>query len=288
MIPRGILAWHKNKKVERTSPESKNHYKVTYWNGKEKWTDQYPGSGKPSRREERLWRRKQNRPSIKDAKAKLKSAVDSFVSGDSDAEKLRGVVEDTMVHLGRETAKQVIREFVKTQKEGAEGKKKEALGIIREKLNDKVRRKKAYRAEKVAIRMTLAAIGDRIVASEVTRILAAQIKAALYQLRTAIAHALPERTWVPDGIKEISADRVDFRFKAMKGIRGDSDVSVGATVKYDAGSDTYIFTPFIVAGGMQFWGEPSSDFYVEDFGDVSKVEYIFEKAKRKLPAHIEL
>jgi hypothetical protein len=142
--------------------------------------------------------------------------------------------------------------------------------------------------EKVAMRMTLAAISDRIVASEVTRILAAQIKAALYELRTAIAHALPERTWVPDGIKEISADRVDFRFKAMKGIRGDSDVSVGATVKYDAGSDTYVFTPFIVAGGMQFWGEPSSDFYVEDFGDVSKVGYIFEKAKRKLPAHIEL
>lgn len=154
MIPRGIQAWSKNKKVERTAPGSKNHYKVTYWDGQEKWTDQYPGAGKPGKREQKLENKKQGRPSVQDAKGTLAAAVKKYVSG---GEKgiLENAVDNVIVHLGREMAKETIRKYLKENKTDEDGKVKEAQGVIRDRMTDKLRGKKVMngRIDKIASRV---------------------------------------------------------------------------------------------------------------------------------------
>lgn len=137
-----IIAWQKNKSVEMTSPGSKNKYKVTYWNGKEKWTDDKPGDGKGGRREERLKEKKQSRPSLQDAKQKLEKAYLSYVDGNSDESGLKQVVDDVIVKLGRELSREVIGDFIRA-KGSVEGREKEALGILRQKKIDRLRKKES-------------------------------------------------------------------------------------------------------------------------------------------------
>lgn len=95
-----VTAWHKNQKVEMTKPGSKNHYKVTYWNGTEKWVDQYPGAGQKSRREERLKEKNQSKPSIKNAKEKLNAAVKGYIDGKVELSGAAGIVDNLIVKLG--------------------------------------------------------------------------------------------------------------------------------------------------------------------------------------------
>jgi hypothetical protein len=135
-----VFSWQKNQKVERTGPDAKNHWKITYNDGTEKWTDDRPGDGKPGPREERLHKRKQNRPSIKDAKAKLSSGYESFLSGKTDEAGLKQVVDDVIVKVGREVAREVISDFVRG-KGDLEGKAKEAMAIIRARKKEKLRNK---------------------------------------------------------------------------------------------------------------------------------------------------
>lgn len=134
-----VFAWQKNKKVERTAPGSKNKYKITYLDGQEKWTSDYPGDGRGSNRDKRLSERKQSRPSIKDATEKLGSAVKAYVDG-GDKAAVVAAVDATIVHLGREVARETIGKFLKGE---AEGKAKEAHGIMRERVNEKLRKKQA-------------------------------------------------------------------------------------------------------------------------------------------------
>jgi hypothetical protein len=132
-----ISARQRHEKVERTAPGSENKWKVTYQNGKEKWTDDLPGDGKPGEHDERLQEKKQSRPSIQDAKGKIEKAIGEYIKG-GDEKGLRQVVEDTVIHLGREVGKETIRGYVKGQKDKAEGKKKEALDILSKSLNSKL------------------------------------------------------------------------------------------------------------------------------------------------------
>lgn len=153
-----ITAWHKNQKVEMTKPGSKNHYKVTYWNGTEKWTDQYPGSGQKSRREERLKEKQQSRPSIQSAKERLNAAVKKYAEGDGELSGAASVVDGIIVLLGREGARQTIRGWVK-EKSSVTGKAKEMVDAIQQKCVDKLRDKKGSCEERVArIAMRLAYI----------------------------------------------------------------------------------------------------------------------------------
>ena len=137
-----ILAWQKNKKVERTSPGSKNPYKVTYHDGQQKWTDDLPGDGKGGRREHRKEERKQNRPSIKDDRVKLDGALKSFVDGNSDEGSLSKAVDDVIVHLGREVARETLGKWI-SSKGDVDGKAKEGLEVIRKRKIDVLRKKEA-------------------------------------------------------------------------------------------------------------------------------------------------
>lgn len=136
-------SWQKNEKVERTSPESKNHWKITYHDGQEKWTDDYPGDGKGGERQKRLQERKQSRPSIQDAKETLDTAVKKYVKGDSTEKELAGVVDDVVVHVGREVARETIRGYIKDHKDRADEKTKEAHKILNDRQVAKLRKKEA-------------------------------------------------------------------------------------------------------------------------------------------------
>jgi len=94
-----VTSWQKNKKVERTSPGSKNPYKVTYHDGQEKWTDDLPGDGSGGRREQWKQEHKQSRPSIKEDNAKLTAAKSRYVKGETDEAGLREVVNGVIVHF---------------------------------------------------------------------------------------------------------------------------------------------------------------------------------------------
>lgn len=269
MIPRGILSWQKNKKVEMTSPGSKNHYKVTYHDGQQKWTDDKPGDGKPGRREERLKERKQSRPSIKDAKKTLGNAVKKYVDG-GDEKGLVNAVDGVIVHVGREVARETVRGYIDEHKD-ADGKEKEAQGILRKRLLEKTRKKEAMdnRIEKMA---------RSVVASQVTDVLASQVRHFLPELRRAISKAFEGRTFVPAGIMKINDYTVIFKFKTFRKEEEAFEAMAGAYVEYDVGSDTYIFKPFYMTpAGDMIDGTKVSDFYVEDFGDVFKVQSIFQR-----------
>ena len=134
-----VLSWQKNKSVETTAPGSKNKYKITYLDGQQKWTDDRPGDGEGGRREKMLQEKKQSRPSIKDAKVKLEIAYSSYVSGKHDEAALKQVVDDVIVKVGREVAREVIGDFVKNKGE-VDGKAKEALGIIRSRKMERLRK----------------------------------------------------------------------------------------------------------------------------------------------------
>jgi len=122
-----------------------------------------------------------------------------------------------------------------------------------------------------------------VVASEVTDTLISQIRYFMPQIKQAVGKAMggPVATFII--IKKMGLDTVEFIFKGGKIIGPGFEFAGGAMVHYDSGSDTYNLTPFIMWDGGQFWGLIVRDFYVEDFGDVSKVENIFKREKDKLP-----
>jgi len=386
-----VFAWQKNKKVERTAPGSKNKYKITYLDGQEKWTSDYPGDGRGSNRDKRLNERKQSRPSIKDATEKLGSAVKAFVDG-GDAAGLNAAVDATIVHLGREVARETIGKVLQGE---AEGKATEAHGIMRERVNEKLRKKQAssftygwmdedgkfYRVafgahesfarrhltpkelgnlgdlgdheatkllyDKGWVRVvpydinTLSAetwkgkilnstqlrelidmaiengmtsvrldngntfrvvwldenkmvasvrentmndrvsrIAGKIVASEVTNILISQIKQYLPQIKKAVNKAILLGMWNKFLVAADGNASVVLQFQDAT-----EPKFIGAKVTYDAGSDTYIFRPFVeLDNNGRFWGKPTADFYVEDFDDVEKMAWIFNRMMREYNA----
>jgi hypothetical protein len=149
----------KNLKVEPTTPGSKNHWKVTYYDGTEKWVDARPGRGEPSRREQRLLQRKMRSPSVQRAINRLDDALGEY-KGDQDPKPLEQAVEKNEVGLDRELAKKVNRLFVKTVKKD-EGKDigdetKEGLQVVTDHVN-RFRRDSMDRFSRIAMRV---AMGD--------------------------------------------------------------------------------------------------------------------------------
>ena len=137
-----ILSWQKNKKVERTEPGSKNPFKVTFYDGQQKWTDDYPGDGRGGRREHRKEERNQRRPSVKREKVNLDGALKKFVDGEWDAGNLNKAVDNMIVHLGREDARETIGKWLKA-KGDMDGKAAEGLDVIRKRKIDVLRKKEA-------------------------------------------------------------------------------------------------------------------------------------------------
>jgi hypothetical protein len=116
--------------------------------------------------------------------------------------------------------------------------------------------------------------GD-IVASEVQDIMVQQVRQFLRDQARALGKAFGG-TWMPGQplFKKEGQDGVVVTFQNF------GEEQAGFRLKYDYGSDTYYFQPFFwPARGRVNWGRTSSDFYVEDLGDVSKLEYIFGSAK---------
>lgn len=144
----------KYKKVEHTTPGSKNHYKVTYNDGQEKWVDSIPGRGEGSRRDKRLMRHKMNSPAVQTSLKSLNTALKKFEDG-ADKKVLENVVEKNEVSLDKALAKRVNRLFMKTVKkkegEGIEDKTKEGLDVVKEHVNR--HRKDASRFEGIVGRV---------------------------------------------------------------------------------------------------------------------------------------
>lgn len=115
----------------------------------------------------------------------------------------------------------------------------------------------------------------RLVASEVQDIMIQQVRHFLREQGRALGKAFGG-TWMPGQplFKKEGQDAIVVTLQDF------DDRMAGFRLKYDYGSDTYDFSPFLwPARGRVNWGETSSDFYVEDLGDVSKLVYIFERVK---------
>lgn len=127
---------------------------------------------------------------------------------------------------------------------------------------------------RVAVVGRFARIAEKV-ASEVTDEMERQVRHFLRDQARALEKAFGGR-WVPltPLFKKEGDDTVVVTLQNF-----DDDLA-GFRLKYDRGSDTYVFTPFFwPARGRVSWGRTSSDFYVEDLGDVSKLVYLFETAK---------
>ena len=129
----------KYKSVEPTAPGSKNHYKITYHDGKEKWTDQRPGRGMPSRREHRVLQKElENKPSMKRPMERLDRALENYRKTE-DPKPLQRAVEKTEVGLDRERAKTVNRMFVRNVKKeegkGIDERTKDGLQVVKDHVN---------------------------------------------------------------------------------------------------------------------------------------------------------
>lgn len=133
-----VAARTKYLKVEPTKPGSKNHYKITYHDGQEKWVDAYPGRGLPNRREQRMLPRKLDKPSSQRAVNRLDKALETFKDS-KDPKVLQHAVERNEVGLDREFAKTVNRLFVKTVKEkegdGISDEAKKGLQVVTDHVN---------------------------------------------------------------------------------------------------------------------------------------------------------
>jgi hypothetical protein len=138
-IAERVAARTKYLKVEPTKPGSKNHYKITYHDGTEKWVDARPGRGMPSRREHRVLQKEiENRPSIQRPLKRLDRALKDWKKNEN-PEVLQNAVVKTEVGLDRERAKMINRLFVKNVKkeEGKDidDKTKEGLQVIKDHIN---------------------------------------------------------------------------------------------------------------------------------------------------------
>jgi hypothetical protein len=158
-----VAARTKYKSVEPTTPGSKNHYKVTYHDGQEKWTDAKPGRGTPDRREHRVLKNKLKKPSSQRALSRLDRALTEYEK-DEDPKPLEQAVEKNEVGLDREFARTVNRLFVKNEKDkdGEEIDKvtKDGLQVITDHVNrrrrDMSRPTKARRGSDTGMAMVVA------------------------------------------------------------------------------------------------------------------------------------
>ena len=261
-----IQAWSKHQKVERTSPGSKNPYKITFHDGTQKWTDDYPGDGKGGRREHRKEERKQRRPSVKDDRVKLDSYLKRFVDGELDAAGLSKVVDDIVVHLDRELARETIGKWLKAQPEG-EGKVKEGLEIIRQRKIDKLRDKKAMsdRVDRIA---------SDLVASGVTDAIVSEIKSIWRTLSIAVKRAYGS-SFSFSSVYAKNSLEVVMKFDGIE----EEGVSVGANVKWDYVEDAYIVTPFAANGTNVHWGKSVGGMLLDDLANIAKMTHIFEEVQ---------
>jgi hypothetical protein len=271
----------KYEKVEPTTPGSKNHYKVTYHDGQEKWVDAIPGRGEPGRRNERVMKKKLTKPSVVDSLKRLDNALTRFEDG-AGKEVLQNAVEKNEVSLDRNFSKKVNRLFVKTvrKQEGDKmgDKTKEGLGAIKDHVN-RHRRDSMDRFAGIAERV--ARTTSARTASEVVNEMARQIGHFATKHETALSKVFGGR-WTPfkPYLKEDDDTIVAKFIKRGSGSVGVQDSMAGFRLRYDRGSDTYAFTPFsVIDMGPVKWGRESEDFYVEDLGDVSKLAYLYETAR---------
>ena len=124
-------------------------------------------------------------------------------------------------------------------------------------------------------------IAKSVVASEVTDEMARQIRHFGRSQVRAIGHVFGG-TWLPapGWIAKENDKSVVAKYKTITGDDAWGKM-VGFRLEYDYGSDTYDFTPFSMDTDKgEKWGRKSTDFYVEDLGDVSKLEYFFEGVKQ--------
>jgi hypothetical protein len=120
-------------------------------------------------------------------------------------------------------------------------------------------------------------IASCIVASEVQTIMIQQVRAFTHKQRQALLKIFG-KPFSFYGVVKMGSDTIAVRYKSSG---TDDEMMAGFKLKYDYGSDTYVFTPFVTdLNGGTIWGRDSSDFYVEDLGDVTKLEFIFESVKR--------
>jgi len=135
------------------------------------------------------------------------------------------------------------------------------------------------RLEKIAKRVVVG-VDANIVASEVTDEMERQVRYFLRNQARAIGKVFGG-TWVPGGrgISPIKHQGQDTIIVSLTNLSLDDPNSlvVGFKLKYDYGMDTYDFTPFKIEDGRTVSGKTTSDFYVEDLGDVSKLEWIFKR-----------
>jgi hypothetical protein len=129
--------------------------------------------------------------------------------------------------------------------------------------------------EMVAMSGMIERVASRIVASDVTNILREQLRGATGHLLRAItmASGMPTRT---SNITVTGPDTVVFG-ALLQG----ANASLGISVKYDYGSDTYAVTPILVTAKGRIEGDTSDDFYVEDFRDITKMRAILERAVKR-------
>jgi hypothetical protein len=101
-----------------------------------------------------LEKRKKSRPSVKDAKETLGSAVKKYVGG-GEKKGLEDAVDNVIVHLGREMARTTIRSYLKDEKVEEDGKLKEAHGVLKDRMLAKLRNKTAMgnRIDKIAMKV---------------------------------------------------------------------------------------------------------------------------------------
>jgi len=128
----------KYKSVEPTTPGSKNHFKITYHNDKEKWVDARPGRGMPSRREHRILQRKLKKPSSQRALDRLDTALKDWKKNE-EPKVLQDAVVRNEVGLDKDFAKLVNRLFVKEVKkqegDDIDDTTKKGLDIIKDHVN---------------------------------------------------------------------------------------------------------------------------------------------------------
>ena len=128
----------------------------------------------------------------------------------------------------------------------------------------------------------VAVVASRVVANEVQDTMIDQVRHFLSPLARAFEKALSpmdaeqsHEFHVYPPISKQGLDSILVKFRC----RMDEGTVAGFTLTYNYGSDTYDIMPFVQIYGEGIkWGRKSTDFYVEDLGDVSRLEWIFKTA----------
>lgn len=129
------------KKVEMTEPGSKNKYRITYQDGQQKWTNDRPGDKEPGKEKARKKERRQKIPSRVEERSRLDGVLSDFIGGGKTEKDLESEVDQTIINLGREAAREVLRDWAEG-KDGKDEKTTKALGIMRKRLTEKSSRQR--------------------------------------------------------------------------------------------------------------------------------------------------